>query len=324
MKDLSSQKQYIIDVSTPKCWNEVVEDHKLKIAAVIGKIRPLYTPYLSFFSLGLYVYKKTGGVIYYEKEIEEISKILDMSFNECLLMQLTYEFCTACTAAVVTSDFGHVFIRTMDWDLPELKDITVKIRVVDRRPEGGGGPQGRHIFEAITWAGFVGIFTGIRPGKYAVALNYRRSSNPSLLDNMLSIFKGYSPNSFFIRDLLTNDDVPDRIKTVKLVAPAYYTIMGDRNFVVIRDREDYFEKWGDDEPGSGGAATLIQTNCDGEDDPTDIMFSHERERYMYPVLKACHSLDAIIKHINQHPIKNKSTIYTVIMSRFRFLYFSKE
>lgn len=305
---MNDQKQYVIDISNPKCWNDVVKEHKLKISCVVGKIRPLYTPYLYFFSLGLYVYKASGGIVYYEKEIEEIAKILDMSFNECLLMQLTYEFCTACTSAVVASDFGHVFIRTMDWDLPELKDITIKIRVVS---------GDRDIFDAITWAGFVGIFTGIRPGKYAIALNYRRSANPSLLDNMLSIFKGYYPNSFFIRDLLTNDDTPDRIKEVMLVAPAYYTVMSDRTFVIVRGREEYVERMSKDN-------TIVQTNCDGPDDPSDIMFSHERERYMYPLLTACHSLDAIVKYIGQHPIKNQNTVYTVIMSRFKFLYFSKE
>jgi len=49
----------------------------------------------------------------------------------------------------------------MDWDLELLKDLTI---IVDFKYSG------QIMFTATTWVGYVGVFTGMKPFGYAVAL----------------------------------------------------------------------------------------------------------------------------------------------------------
>jgi len=188
----------------------------------------------------------------------------------------------------------------MDWDLPILKEITIKVRFMAGE---------KYLFDAITWAGFVGIFTGIKSGNYTISLNYRRNNSPNFLENFISVFKGYYPHSFFIRSLLSSDDDPMIVKSVKLISPAYYIILKDDiKCTIIRDREKVLNI---------KEAPCVQTNCDeidGKRSGDNIMLSYERLDYMEKIIDKTYSKEKLIKYINQHPIVNGHTIYTTIMS----------
>ncbi len=208
-------KVYVVDVSNPRCWNGILADYKSQTLKILASMRPLFKDYIGYANLGLSAYRLLGGVIMYEKEIQEISNFLEISFVECLMFQLTYEFFSACTTAILKSDGEYVCVRTMDWELDLLKNITVQIRVEN---------EGKYLFDAITWAGFVGIFTGIKRNEYCIALNYRRSENPNFISNLTSLTKGYFPNAFLIRDILATENAIsafNRIQKSHLIAPAY-------------------------------------------------------------------------------------------------------
>ena len=296
---------HTIDISNTKCWNETTIIHKQQILKIINKMRPLFNNYINYANMGLSGYRLFGGIIMYEKEIQEIAQILEISFTECLMFQLTYELFSACTTGILKSDNEYVCVRVMDWELELLKEITIQIKVVNR---------GVHLFDSITWAGFVGIFTGIKPNNYTIALNYKRSEQPDFLKNIISLFKGYYPNAFLIRDILTNDNVSvayDRLKQSSLIAPAYYTFMSEPfKCTIIRDRETAKVK----------VAPCIQTNCD-DINGLNIMFSHERLSYMNNILYSNLSLKDLITHISHYPVNNQHTIYTVIMTLKNFIYF---
>lgn len=291
---------YRIDISSPECWNTLVTDYKDRIMIVLHKIRPFYEQYLAGANLAMSGYQLFGGRILYKKEIDQIATLLNITFVECLLFQLTYEAFSACTSAIVECDDIMVHVRTMDWDLPELKDITVKINVYDKD---------QHLFDAITWAGFVGVFTGIKPEKYTLSLNYRRSDNPNLLDNLKMIILGGYPNAYFVRELLTSNDNPlVSIKNVSLVSPAYYILMSEEfSGVIIRDRRSYQIK----------PAPIVQTNCDQLGVGDNILYSYQRLEYMR--LKYAR-LNELIEHISHFPVLNEETIYTTIMVPEGFLY----
>jgi len=298
-------KSYVVDISSPKCWNNIVLEYKPQILQVLNTMRPMFSSYLSYASAGLVGYRLFGGIIMYEQEILEIATILEISFIECLLFQLTYEFCSACTTAIIKSDNEYVCIRTLDWENDLLKTLTIQIKVVDKNKE---------LFNAITWSGFVGIFTGIKPNDYVIALNYKRSEVPNFTKNITSLFKGYYPNAFFIRDILTHSDADSaysRIRDVYLIAPAYYTFMSNTvKCVFIRTRET----------AKIIHASCVQTNCD-DLNGLNIMWSHERLAYMNKIKDQNLPLESLIKHISYYPVNNEHTIYTVIMSLKDFLYF---
>ncbi len=302
-------KIYIVDISSLTCWNNIVLEFKPQILKVLDKMRPLFSQYTTLINVGLTVYRLAGGIFLYEKEMNEISRLLNITFTECLLFQLTYELCSACTSSILKIDTGEfVHVRTMDWEMPELKALTINIKVVN---------SNTHLFDAVTWAGFIGIFTGIKPNQYSISLNYRRTSNPNFLSNVKSAFQGYYPNSFFIRDLLStcNDEKQafDRIKLTYIIAPAYYTFLSDTiKCSIIRDRTSFSIK----------EAPCVQTNCDGINQDDNIMHSFERITYMNNIITIKPSLSSLIKYINQWPIQNNYTIYTVIMTPNNILYFN--
>lgn len=281
-------------------WNSIVSIYLDRIKVVLNKIRPLYIQYLSAANLAISTYRLFGGIIMYHNEIDEIAKILEISFAECLLLQLTYEAFSACTSALVEVDHQMVHFRTMDWALPELKDITIRIKMYD---------GDRYLFEAISWAGFVGILTGIKPHKFTISLNYRRSKGGSLFDNLKMLITGAYPSSYFIRELLSNDvSLLANIKQVDLISPAYFIVMSDEfSGVIIRDRKGYRIK----------SAPIVQTNCDGLNDGDNILYSFERLRYMR--LKY-DSIEELIAHTNQFPVVNNDTIYKTIMTLNGFIH----
>lgn len=297
---------YIVDVSDSKCWNPIVIEYRDRILTVLNAMRPLYKSYLGAFSIGLGIYRISNGVIYYEDEISEIAKILDITFSECLLFQLTYELCSACTSTIILCDGEYVMTRTMDWALPDLKQITIRIRVVNKN---------NYLFEAVTWAGFVGIFTGIKTDKYAIALNYRRSLNPSFLANIMAVFKGHFPSAFYIRELLSSNGDTEEIANVKMIAPSYITVLTTdpkTSGVYICGREN----------AKFNLAPCIQTNCDSYGVGDNIMYSYERIKYMEQILDTDPTLDELIEYVSKFPVNNEDTIYSVIMTSKEVLYFN--
>ncbi len=74
-------------------------------------------------------------------------------------------------------------------------------------------------------------------------------------------------------------------------------------------------------------APCIQTNCDNYIDDKDriepnIMYSHERLSHMGKILNSNLPIRDLIEHINKFPVKNEHTIYTVIMSLEKFIYYT--
>jgi len=338
---------YEIDISTPngKCFNELVLKYKKSIQKVILKLKCYYENYLSYIKLGINAYILQGGIIMYKDEILEISKILEITFEECLMMQLTYEFFSACTTAVKYQyDIkDYILVRTMDWDLPELKDITVKLIFKNSSVHHPGGA----LFEAIGWAGCVGIFTGIKRAdpeidSYAIALNYRRTLTPDIKENIAALFKGYFPCSFYLRKILSEKESCanvslESLQKVFFVAPCYLTILKrgkeilqpsnpklstrqykNDSYILIRGRTNYKIKKGD-------SKFLIQTNIDDVSPSSacdNILYSKERYTHMSRLYigKILQNLNGVISHIEKFPVTNEETIYKCIMTTKEFLY----
>src|ERR1035438_7733288 len=95
--DNTDIRTYRIDVSDPTCWNDLVLEYRSQILEVMAKMRPLTQQYLTYINLGYGTYKMLGGIVLFENEIKEIAKILGITTTKCLLFQLTYELCSACT-----------------------------------------------------------------------------------------------------------------------------------------------------------------------------------------------------------------------------------
>lgn len=303
-----------IDISKKNgsCFNEAVSKYKSAILLVVSKLKPLFENYVVMMNTAVSAYKLSGGIIMYEKEITQISEILEITFVECLAIQLCYEFFSACTSAILYHHplKEYILIRTMDWDLPELKNITA--RFIFQK-------NGIYLFDAIGWIGCVGVFTAYKKetsenNAYAISLNYRCSENPNFLENVQCLAKGYFPCSFYLRKMLTENISLESLQKVYFVSPCYLTILSkDKNYILVRGRSNYKIK--DKENGS---AFLIQTNIDNPQSTENQNILYSKERYahmlrMY-ISKKIFSMDNIISHIKKFPVTNEQTIYKTIIS----------
>ncbi len=84
-----------------------------------------------------------------------------MEARGAFLMNHSYEW--GCTAGAVADPAlsGTTPVRTLDWPFDGLGRALVVTQW-----DGGAGP-----YYSVTWPGFVGVLTGLAPGRFAIAIN---------------------------------------------------------------------------------------------------------------------------------------------------------
>jgi hypothetical protein len=142
----------------------------------------------------------------------------------------------ACSSLVTHADpegasrSSPFIIRTMDWELDEMRACTFQVKFARR---------GRVCYVATTHAGYVGFITGSSTS-VAVSVNWRRGDDiiGGLEVRQLAPLKrlesgvllGHAPISYAVRHLLENmgryDEAVAFAESVSLMAPCYFTVAG--------------------------------------------------------------------------------------------------
>jgi len=65
--------------------------------------------------------------------------------------------------------------------------------------------SGEHVFDAVMFAGTVGVYTGVKYGGFGITLNERteRQTTVTALKSIWSAFTGVTEVSWLVRDTLT-------------------------------------------------------------------------------------------------------------------------
>lgn len=231
--------------------------------------------------------------IIYKEELLAISAQLNIDPGMLLLLQLVYETFASCTSVIVKTDTHPVHIRTMDWNLHILRKLTFQAKFKFKN---------KTLFTGTSWAGYLGILTGMRHPQtreeeaYSVSINYRRTpetyttSFAEYLRNIYRALKGYWPVAYLVREVLSYEgtyyNAMDSFQRTKLISPTYIAICGQLNIqgaIITRNRDPndatYIQQLHD-------TTNLIQANMDHfhdkkyeNDDDADIMNS--RYKYSY-------------------------------------------
>ncbi len=122
---------------------------------------------VSFFRDAIDYYKSTFVPNEYLEEIRSISAFSHYSENDILITNLYYDalkFVFGCTAFSVQTGRQKFHARNLDWwtENDALKKHT-KIFHFTR--------NGQTVYSAVSWIGFVGILSGMKPGKFSITLN---------------------------------------------------------------------------------------------------------------------------------------------------------
>jgi len=219
---------------------------------------------------------------------------------------------------VAEADNGTIFhARNLDYDIPGLRTLTIQVDFQR---------QNQTVYRGSTWAGYVGLLTGLRPGLFGFTVDERDTPNGSVLDNLYELIahKGQSVG-FTLRAALETandyDDMVELVSSTQFMAPVYVILSGaasHQGAVVTRDREFALDVWSldtDDEGQAISAWFRVQTNYDRwTPDPVYDRRRVPTEQALSKLGQANLSLGAMYSILSTPPMLNAQTVYTTLMS----------
>ena len=244
---------------------------------------------------------------------ETIMEVINTELYEVVLYNIFYEVFSLCTSVVVDPKYQDTIIHARNLDfgvlmegiVPLLKKITIDLKFVK---------NGTVVYRAHTFAGFVGVFTGMKPYKYSITINQRFALNGGFL-GIMKWFRTRTPNwnSLLVRDLLEGDYdydyVVNILSTVELVAPIYYIVggLGNKEGALITRERNY-----NLQPiYLNSSKYIFQTNHDHWIEP--FYFDDRTTAGKHFLDNNNHTIESIEKMLGTKPTLNRITIFSSIM-----------
>lgn len=241
---------------------------KAEIKATLGAV---LGPALTGVGTSLMETATSLGRVYYGEELKAMSARSGVKLGRLVILQLVYEAASCCTSIVVPGPDGVPrHIRTMDWAMDLLGDLTIEVEFLR-----GGKP----LFVATTWAGYVGVLTGIKPGSFSVSVNFRIIGD-SMWTNIKKAASRCWPIGFLLREVFESAadfaTAVSWLSNTPLIAPCYFTVCGTQpgeGSLLTRNREGVEQTW-----NLGTHGPIVQTNIDhwNDNDNDDILYSIAR------------------------------------------------
>lgn len=270
---------------------------------------------------------KLADTLPYGSEMKAIAKDSNMPLGDIVLYNIFYEIFTLCTSIVGQDKNGNVYhARNLDfglllgWDVNNdtwiiselLRPLIMNVEFVK-----GGALQ----YKTVSFIGFVGLITGIRPNVVSISINERfdaKGGYIGLFEWILNINRNQSWVTLVARDVLEkqyNYETALKVLTDSpLIAPCYYIIAGpepNQGAVITRDRTASVDVW---KMGSNNTWFLAETNYDHWKAPLVI---DDRitpaNRCMNQFGQDKLSFASLFNVLSSKPVLNKLTVYSALM-----------
>ena len=199
--------RYTVDLSLPprRRYQHIAADFKAQIATLPilfdEIVKDIRLRWLARHLLRRVYNKDENEELLGISETARISMYLLVAFN--VLLDL-FMGCTSGAVRVKDDDQNTrmLHFRTLDWGMDALRKVIVHLDFVEK-------PGGKVIASSITYAGYVGVLTGVRKG-LSVSLNFRPThddsgtfSNFRFYSHHLLVLLGFRPSiSSLLRDYL--------------------------------------------------------------------------------------------------------------------------
>jgi len=264
----------------------------------------------------------------YYKELWGISKCTGVHLNLLIFMQFGYEWMSACTTAIVCVGDRLVMFRTMDWMIPMLKGMTIRVR---------GVKNNRLVFQGITWCGCVTLYTGIshhEKDPFGVAMNCRKSSTPFIYFpfNMFSFLQGRRCSGYAIRHVLENNmsciEATAYLSRQKYISPSYMTLVSRQGGRVMAHgrllfgstNETFISRFvSKEEVNKDNGQMMCQPNHDWWLEDSQVSWwqnrTHtlDRRDFVFQLSTVYDTLDGVFNTFLRPPVKTNDTIYACIL-----------
>ncbi|XP_047572572.1 acid ceramidase [Lutra lutra] len=325
---------YTINLDLPpyKRWHELMVDKAPALRIIMNSLKDLVNAFVPSGKIMQIVDQKLPGLLGnfpgpFEEEMKGIAAVTEIPLGEIISFNVFYEFFTICTSIITEDKEGHLLHgRNMDfgvflgWNInnntwvvtEQLKPLTVNLDFQRNN---------KTVFKASSFAGYVGMLTGFKPGLLSLTLNERFNINGGYMGVIEWILgkKDAMWIGFITRSVLENSTSYEEAKNIltktKILAPAYFILGGNKTgegCVITRDRKQSLdvyelntkqERW-----------YVVQTNYDRWKSP---FFLDDRRTPAKMCLNQTTqeniSFATIYDVLSTKPVLNKLTVFTALM-----------
>ncbi|XP_060783852.1 N-acylsphingosine amidohydrolase (acid ceramidase) 1a [Neoarius graeffei] len=320
-----------LDLPPNQRWTHVIKEKKAELTAMIQAIKDLSSGF--FHGKLIHLVDKELPLIVdmlpypFNEEIKGIASASDVPLGEVMLFNIFYEVFTVCTSVVAEDLNGNVYHarnldfglfmgwdqKTQTWTLTEkLKPLVVNVDLKRNN---------RTVFRSTSFAGYVGMLTGIRPKEFTLTMNERFDVDGGYI-GILEWILGKRDGmwmSFLTRKVLENatsyEDAKNQLALTKLLAPAYFILGGNQTgqgCVITRTRIITLDVW--EINMKLGRWYVLETNYDHWEKP---FFLDDRRtpamKCMNETTQAKITLLTLYDVLSTKPVLNKLTTYTALM-----------
>jgi N-acylethanolamine-hydrolysing acid amidase len=200
--------RHLIDISLPPAqrWKSVALQYKEHIVAAEKFIRNFvpakYEKLLDYVADA--VAESDFVLEPYRSEMKGIADATGIPHGNIIALNLIYDLTAFCTSIVAQDSEGHILhARNLDFDLPAvLRPLTIEV-------EFKNGVNATDVeYYGVTYAGYVGLATAMRPNQFSISLD-ERQGHGSLLENIMDLLtkKNAAPVAFHVRSIVADDTV---------------------------------------------------------------------------------------------------------------------
>jgi hypothetical protein len=175
------------------------------------------------------------------EEIRGISRATGVDMYLLVAFNVLLDLLMGCTSGAArikvpeTGETRMLHFRTLDWGMDELREIVVQLNYIRR-------PSTEILGSSITYAGFVGVLTGVRQG-LSMSLNFRpnhdastRLANFRFYSHHLLILLGLRPSiSSHLRQLLVPSRFSEKPLSLARIAEALPNIPTTACYAIFSD-----------------------------------------------------------------------------------------
>lgn len=320
-----------LDLPADQRYNDLAEKKTPQLLHLLGFIKN-FTSFIMHGKLFGFVDKDLGPLTDtlpapYRDEIKGLSRATGIPLGEVLLYNIFYEVFTVCTSIVAEDKSGNLFhARNLDfglflgWDVKNdtwmLSEILRTLIVnIDYQSKG------KTVYKSVTFAGYVGMISGMKPGVLTLTLNERFNIDGGYIgiaEWILGI-RTAKWTSFLARDVVEKatsyEQARDMLTNEEVLAPVYYILGGTKSgqgIVITRSRTSSLHPMSLDI--SNGTWYVLQTNYDNWTPP--LVVDDRRtpgKACMNKMGQAAVSFKELFNVLSTQPVLNKLTTYTTLM-----------
>uniref|UniRef100_A0AAY4E7B9 Acid ceramidase n=1 Tax=Denticeps clupeoides TaxID=299321 RepID=A0AAY4E7B9_9TELE len=313
-------------------WSAVVAARKAELLTMIQAIKELansLVPSGELVKLVDRVFPLIVDTLPYpfNEEIKGIADVSSVPLGEIVLFNIFYEIFTVCTSVVAEDLKGNLYhSRNLDfgflmgWDRQNKSwTITEKLKPLVVNVDFQRNNQ--TVFKSTSFAGYVGMLTGIRPNIFTLTINERFNFDGGYVGILEWILGNRDAMwvSFLARSVLENstsyEEAKKQLTVTEVLAPAYFILGGNQSgqgCVITRTRTLALDVW--EIELKLGRWYVLETNYDHWDEP---FFLDDRRTpamtCMNRTTQANISFKTLYDVLSTKPILNKLTTYTTLM-----------